>query len=639
MTIAVRNARAHIGSYGAYLGSFALTVTVFFLYAALLAVAGPQLASQHEQEGLQACGVVILVFACVFTYYAHGAFLRTRAQEFGLLQLLGMTRRQITLVTAGELLLLSLLALVGGLAVATVTEKLFFLLATVPLSLGTVPHWAWTAKPYWQTITVFAALSVVLALWAGWHVARLPVWTLLRLRRQARRAPRLSRVRVVLAVLCLATAWGLALDTGIAALSPLRVLIILVGAMVGTYLTFSQGSVALLRLLQRQHSFYYQGLRMAAIGQLVFRSRDHARLLALASLLGAVVLVALGSIFAVYARAEALTRQNWPYAVSYSTAKNAPDRSSFIVRRLAALGHPVTFSARATGISVTSRSGQWYFIVSADTFARLAQAVGQRSSWTVPPGHAIWDYPWTGYVNLGVSPTSPPVRLQVGAHQVVLTIDHSTNLRVIDALALVPQYLIVNPLTYKELLHMAPLSDQWQIYSWQIRDWKSSQRTTQAIADELQAFPDANAADWTAAAPYYQEMLQELGSVLFVGMFIGLIFLLGLGSIQYFRIVTELREDRQQFTALWRLGVSNDMNRRVMAAQVVALFAAPCVMAVANGTVAFLLLARLLDLSLWGPALLSVVVYLGVTSVFLLVALGSQLHSLPSDRRPGGWAT
>lgn len=631
--LAFRNARAHVGDYAAYLASSAVAVAVFFLYAALIASAGPMLQQQRLTNALLGCGIVVLLFSAVFTRWAHASFLRSRAQEHGLLKLVGMQNNQLLTIIATELALLAALAMAVGLAIGTLLEKLFFLIATRPLSLTSVPHLSISTTPYVETIAAFAALNLLLAVISAARIARKTVLDLLQDRRAQKQAPHTSPVRVLLACLLLACAWTVAATTSVAML-PAAVIIILATVIPGTWLLFSQLSVASLRWLQSRRRFYYRGTRMLVIGALLFRVREHARLMAVASLMSTVILVSLGSVFALYARAGVEVRQNRPWDVSYAVAANTPNRASLITRTLAEKGHGITSQCVTSGLALTAENGTPWFVLSRAAFIKLARALHQPTSASdlsqLASGQAVMDDPWAQGSPLA---RVGSVQLPTAGGPLQLAIRGEAALRVIDDLNVAPYYLIVNSTTWSALARATPASAHIRVYAWQIRGWKTSAPAVAAVKAVLAPLRDSNAASFTAAVDAWQEVVAVASHLLFVGLFIGLIFLLGLASMQYFRVLTDLRGDRRTFATLSRIGVADAMNRRIIAAQIATLLLAPCIVAELSGVFAFVMLGHALSTDVVVPALIVNAIYFTMMVLLCLVAMSGGWRASSGRRR------
>src|SRR5699024_4240701 len=86
--------------------------------------------------------------------------------------------------------------------------------------------------------------------------------------------------------------------------------------------------------------------------------------------------------------------------------------------------------------------------------------------------------------------------------------------------------------------------------------------------------------------------------VLSVGSFIGIVFFVSAGSFLYFRLYTDLDEDREKFAAISKIGLTSREMSRVISKQIALLFFAPIVVALVHGAVALTALSHMFDFSL-----------------------------------------
>lgn len=122
--------------------------------------------------------------------------------------------------------------------------------------------------------------------------------------------------------------------------------------LVGTNLLFTQGTVALLRLLKRRPGIYYRNVNLMIIAQLVYKVRDHARILFMVSMLTTGVLIAAGLFYTSYRETEARAVQAMP--VHLMLAESPTAFASIAVRMPGAPPRaipPAGWISRATGPS------------------------------------------------------------------------------------------------------------------------------------------------------------------------------------------------------------------------------------------------------------------------------------------------
>ncbi len=123
-------------TYVAHFLSSAFSVMIFFTYAML--AFHPDLKGQIMADsitlsilatmGMHISQVVIFVFSFLFLLYSVGSFIKVRKREFGILLLLGMSRKQLNRMLFIENVLIGVAAIVTGILVGIVFSKLILLI-------------------------------------------------------------------------------------------------------------------------------------------------------------------------------------------------------------------------------------------------------------------------------------------------------------------------------------------------------------------------------------------------------------------------------------------------------------------------------------------------------------------------------
>ena len=314
--LALANVRGSWMRYAAFFLSSTFSVLLFYLYAQF--VFHPDLATGQLYGGdmtrtvLAVCMVLVALFAFLFVLYSAGAFLRARNQEFGLLTLMGTTRRQLRRLIWLENTFLSLAAIAAGLVLGVLLSRLFLLAIARVLAIDEALRFTVVPQAVLLTVAGFFVLFQFVTLTSSGLVGRRQVIQLLNAARRPSEPPRSSPVLAVLGLLLVAGGYTLALRVQTSADVALAFLPTVGMVVVGTYLLFSQVSLAVLKRLQRPGSGYLSGTRMLVVSQLAFRMRDNAQLLATIATLSAVVLAAAGTFYSVTQQLAADTAIRFP---------------------------------------------------------------------------------------------------------------------------------------------------------------------------------------------------------------------------------------------------------------------------------------------------------------------------------------
>ena len=82
-------------------------------------------------------------------------------------------------------------------------------------------------------------------------------------------------------------------------------------------------------------------------------------------------------------------------------------------------------------------------------------------------------------------------------------------------------------------------------------------------------------------------LYQMYGTIMFLGIFVGTLFLMGAVMIIYYKQISEGFDDRKRFQIMQKVGMSRQEVRQTIRSQVVTVFFLPLVVAILHTVVAF----------------------------------------------------
>src|SRR5699024_11167806 len=88
---------------------------------------------------------------------------------------------------------------------------------------------------------------------------------------------------------------------------------------------------------------------------------------------------------------------------------------------------------------------------------------------------------------------------------------------------------------------------------------------------------------------------KTFGSILFIGLFIGVVFFVSAGSFLYFRLYSDLDDDIEKFKAIAKMGLTEKELKKVINRKTAILFFAPIVVLLIYGAVALTALSHMFD--------------------------------------------
>ena len=151
-------------------------------------------------------------------------------------------------------------------------------------------------------------------------------------------------------------------------------------------------------------------------------------------------------------------------------------------------------------------------------------------------------------------------------------------------------YFIVDDVLFDKLQQV---EIEQVFYAFYIKDWKE---TVEAGKNLMKVFD--NAYQFRSLAYDWNEVNQGYGAILFVGLFIGAVFFVAAGSFLYFRLYSDLEDEKRKFSAIGKLGLTNKELSKILSVQLALLFFVPIIVAVIHGAVALTALQHMFNFSL-----------------------------------------
>lgn len=282
--IALGNVRRAGKDYLIYLLTLTLAVTVFYAFNTIsvqVDVAGvtEQNAGMGETLGTIISGLTIFLgFVMGFLMvYANNFIMKRRKKEFGLYQVLGMSRGQVALIMAMETLFVSAAALVLGILCGLgLSWLMVFFTASIFKTQIADFHFFFSLGAFMITVGCLVAIFIVTLIFNLRVVARAKIIDLMSAGRKNEvvrmRNPWVSAAVCLVGAVAIGVAYARLLHDGLpydgAPEAMTNFLITTITVVVGTILFFFGLSGFLLKVLQAARGLYWRGLNMVTMRQL-----------------------------------------------------------------------------------------------------------------------------------------------------------------------------------------------------------------------------------------------------------------------------------------------------------------------------------------------------------------------------------
>lgn len=312
--MAFTNIRKNRRMYVPYILSSAATILMYYIVCSmgynsdLKELWGGDIIQSYMNMGR----VIIALFALIFLFYVNSFLMKRRRSEFGLYNILGMEKKHICRVVFFETLYVFLVSYILGVAAGILLDKLMYMVVLRMLN-AVIPMGFYISTPAMtSSFVLFGIISLLILLNSVRQIRKAKPVELLQSDRTGEREPKARWVMAVLGCVCLTAGYLIAVLTKnpIAAFMMFFLAVILVIA--GTYLLFTSGSIALLKLLKKNKGYYYKTKHFVSVSSMMYRMKKNAVGLANICILSTMVLVILSATLNMYVGADDSIQKRYP---------------------------------------------------------------------------------------------------------------------------------------------------------------------------------------------------------------------------------------------------------------------------------------------------------------------------------------
>ena len=564
--------------------------------------------------------IVVEIFCIIFLIYSNSFLMKRRQKEIGLYNILGLERNHIGIVMFLETIITSIGSLAGGIAVGIIGSKLALLLLLKLLHIPSVLGFYISVKGIFTCLFMFGIvfLMILFLNLAKIHLSR-PV-ELLRGNNTGEKEPAAKWLMALIGFICLGAGYYLAVTTE----SPIKAITIFLLAvilvMAGTYLLFTAGSIVILKFLRRRKSFYYRTGNFISISGMLYRMKQNAIGLASICILSTGVLLMISMTVSIYFGMNDIMLNRYPYDVDMSVTSISEDECQTAIeafeKAIADNKVPVEKSVEEIYLDIVcSKNGDQILIKPANTIRNsdsvlvlslFTQAEYERLtgiSANLNDGEIFAWYPSTVQKDsVTVDETEFTVKKWLDKNPLTCGEDAVSDNAV----------LVVTDEDFKKFDEMrtemykgvssAPAGEDLTLHlgldiTGSETDKIDFGTPVMEVVKDLKKNGGLSENSWITSGirqQEYESYYADNGSLLFIGILLGSLFLMGTAMIIYYKQISEGYEDQKRFEIMQKVGLSRREVRSSVRRQILIVFFLPLLMAMLHITMAFPMIRRML---------------------------------------------
>ena len=564
--------------------------------------------------------IVVEIFCIIFLIYSNSFLMKRRQKEIGLYNILGLERNHIGIVMFLETIITSIGSLAGGIAAGIIGSKLALLLLLKLLHIPSVLGFYISVKGIFTCLFMFGIIFLMILFLnlAKIHLSR-PV-ELLRGNNTGEKEPAAKWLMALIGFICLGAGYYLAVTTE----SPIKAITIFLLAvilvMAGTYLLFTAGSIVILKFLRRRKSFYYRTGNFISISGMLYRMKQNAIGLASICILSTGVLLMISMTVSIYFGMNDIMLNRYPYDVDMSVTSISEDECQTAIeafeKAIADNKVPVEKSVEEIYLDIVcSKNGDQILIKPANTIRNsdsvlvlslLNQAEYKRLtgiSANLNDGEIFAWYPSAVQKDsVTVDETEFTVKKWLDKNPLTCGEDAVSDNAV----------LVVTNEDFKKFDEMrtemykgvssAPAGEDLTLHlgldiTGSETDKIDFGTPVMEVVKDLKKNGGLSENSWITSGirqQEYESYYADNGSLLFIGIFLGSLFLMGTAMIIYYKQISEGYEDQKRFEIMQKVGLSRREVRSSVRRQILMVFFLPLLMAMLHITMAFPMIRRML---------------------------------------------
>lgn len=588
----------------------------------------------HLAEMLRFGSNVIAIFSLIFLFYTGSFLMKQRKQEFGLYSVLGMEKRHIAKILLFETLFIACIGVFIGMAVGAVFNWMSFLLLLNMLGgrsgitftqLGGDADitFSLSGETVSDTLLLFAGIFLLIFLNNLRQVQFSSTISLLKSGSEGEREPKSKWPLTVLGIAFLGAGYFMAMkiENPIGAMMFFFVAVILV--MLGTYCLFTSGSIVFLKFLRRRKGYYYRTNHFISVSGMLYRMKQNAVSLGNICILSTMVLVTISTTMCLYSGCDDIVKSRYPQELNITIwgSDVSPETTQLAEKTFYDMleeenSTPETvvkssylvFGCMQDGsqfITDTDEGNLWGELTGMTEITLIPLSdhnAASGTSTTLAPGEALLYCPdGYGYDELSVFGKTYTVTKLTELDLPFASIFASSAGTQITLIVADEELTLLNQLQQERYKENASTictylgTDVSPEVAMQISS-TFDDRLERVLTDNQQADLDNWFVTAEARETNKNEFIELYGGLFFIGIFLGLVFLVATILIIYYKQLSEGLQDQRRYGIMRKVGLTDKEIRSSIHSQVLTVFFLPLITAFIHTAFAFPMIRRCLNL-------------------------------------------
>ena len=557
--------------------------------------------------------VIVAIFTFIFVMYANGFLIKRRNKEFALYGILGLEKKHIRKILFIEYSVLFICALIIGIIGGYIFGKVTFIALNYLLkdTAGSLMDYPFSMKACVSTAVLAFVLFVITLIRNNIKIYLATPVQLLGNQHKGEGEPKNRYLFLLLGFILLGAGYAIALTVQGILSSLVYFFSAALLVLFGTYLLYISFSIFILKLQRGNEKYYYKPTHFLSVSGLLYRMKANAVSLASVSILSTGVLITLSVTAAIYSTIQKTVDYVMPreYLLSSDEAVTTENKDEI---------EHILYTAANQGLEASNGLEDDYVSYGYDT---AANRVGNELT-VVKSGQAQRPY-FMIVRDLASYNKRTHQQIELKDNEILMCANQK-NILDLDEIKIgditytihkVPNFI---PSTYavesygiiaKDFTVMKKIGEVLQIKNFDNGEYYAPNITASLnwnikanVVDKAKYFATQStyakehSFDFETREATIKKAYELNGGFLFLGVLIGIIFIVGTVLITYYKQINEGYEDRDKFQIMKKVGLPDQLIHQTSNSQVLWLFLAPLAIAALHSLVASKIVSQLLGL-------------------------------------------
>lgn len=630
--LAYSNFKRSVKNYVALIISLSFSIFTFFNFQNIVFSNAMDILKEKNSEYIsiiiQVISIVLVIFVFFFIWYATNVFLVQRKKDIGIFTFMGLDNGKIGKMYVIEVGMIALLSLIIGLGSGILFSKLFTMVLLKISDISVDVSFTFSIIPVIITVVLFSSIFVVMIIKGYINILRSSVLEMLSAAKHNELKEEKSiwsLLKVIIGLTLISIGYYCALQVGDMS-SFIYILYAVILVITGIYFLYNGVIPFIIRKLAKNKSFLYQKGRTLWVNNLAFRLRKNYRAYAMVTILMICSVTVLATSFAMKQRYDNISHFRETY--SYSVVSTKPLDGKEVAKGIEQ-NNGIEYYANFSYISLDQNIVKTKYIYNNNgivSYSQLKKAAKDANiEFDIPKlnNNQVVNLTRLYLMDISDSVDDPKVQISGVDYQIV----EETSVSYLGLLQENINTYVVSDDTYESLKNKG---QEYYLYNYKIKDPYNYLASKDYLDSLIQEGPtdhvsylanDPNGGDIAWVRVLYS-----------ICIFLFLVFILASGSIIFMKLSNEAFEDKERYTILKKLGVSERVLVKSIRNEIRFAYYCPFILMVISSYFSVHALANVMKTELYTINIISAVVILGMFYIIYNISVLTFKRKVLSDK-------